>query len=122
MKGFTKGYRFLLYYILILIGIGAWQLIDWYFGSEDPTWHLFFYVMVLPVVSFGFGLIAGEKPSPWIYPFVSLFLTALMYITMGNGGFCSPEGSLQISFPSFLGCAVAVAIRRIHAWLASRNK
>ena len=119
MKELLKGNRFILYYVLFLLGMGIWQLLDWYFGTEDPIWHLFFYLLFIPAASFVFGLIAGEKRYPWAYPFLSMFLVGLLYIFMANGGFSIDSGAFQLAVPSFLSCLVAVAIRRIHARLVS---
>lgn len=119
MKEILKGNRFLVSYILFLLAIGIWQLLDWYFGSEDPIWHLFFYLVLIPGASFFFGLIGGEKKYPWIYPFVSMFLVDLLYVFMANGGPSFDSGAFQIGIPSFLSCLVAAAIRKIHARLSS---
>ncbi len=30
-------------YFFSMLAVGAAQLLDWYFGSEDPIWHIFLY-------------------------------------------------------------------------------
>ena len=61
MKNSNK--RKYIFYLLSVIAVGAVQLLDWYFGSEDPIWHVFFYIIVIPVISFIFTLSVREKCS-----------------------------------------------------------
>ena len=126
MKNSNK--RKYIFYLLSVIAVGAVQLLDWYFGSEDPIWHVFFYIIVIPVISFIFTLSVREKClSLFIFPFYCVLCTAVVYVCMGNGGnalihgyFLEPgyfDGIMTILLPpfvgSFLGLAARLAISRV---------
>ena len=103
-------------YAALMLGTGVWQLLDWHFGAEDPIWLLFFYFLIMPFLSFGFGLFAGEKRKPWILPLLSGLLSAFVYVFMGNGGFSGfhlYSGVLELCAPSVIAASVGVAIRRL---------
>ena len=65
-------------YVLLMLGTGVWQLADWYFGKEDPLWHLVFYFVVMPVLSFLLGILAGDERNAWRIPLGSACLSALI--------------------------------------------
>ena len=103
-------------YVLLMLGIGVWQLADWDFGKEDPLWHLVFYFVVMPVLSFLLGVLAGDERNAWRIPFGSAYLSALIYIFMANGGLSFDTGALQLCFPSFIGALAGVIVCRVRMW------
>ncbi len=122
MKNSNK--RKYIFYLLSVIAVGAVQLLDWYFGSEDPIWHVFFYIIVIPVISFIFTLSVREKClSLFIFPFYCVLCTAVVYVCMGNGGnalihgyFLEPgyfDGIMTILLPAFVGAFLGLVARLI---------
>ena len=110
-----------LIYILLMLAMGIWQLIDWYFGSEDPIWHLLFYLFFMPFLSLYYGLATGDRKNTWIIPLMSGSLSALIYIFIANGGFSVDSSALQLAAPSFIASAVGVIIRRIMLLISKRK-
>ncbi len=103
-------------YVLLMLGTGVWQLADWYFGNGDPLWHLVFYFVVMPVLSFVLGALAGDGQNVWLIPFGSACMSALIYIFMANGGFSFDTGALQVCVPSFFGALAGVIVCRVRLW------
>lgn len=115
-KKFMERYGAFALYAALMLATGVWQLLDWHFGAEDPIWHLFFYLLIMPFLSFGFGLFAGDKRKPWILPLLAGLLSAFVYVFMGNGGFSGfslDGGVLELSAPSVIAASVGVVIRRL---------
>jgi hypothetical protein len=76
-----------IFYALTLFAMGIFQLVDWYFGSEDPIWHVFFYIILIPVASFLFTVGIKEKClTLFLFPLYCVCCTAVVYVAMGNGG------------------------------------
>ena len=120
LKAFTDRHKCFAVYMLLMLGSGVWQLLDWHYGAEDPIWHLFFYFLFMPVFSFAYGIFAGNRRKCWLIPLIAGVLTAFVYIFMGNGGFSTRAVSLsgltsalELSFPSFVAASAGVIIRRI---------
>ena len=120
LKTFAGRHRGLAVYVLLMFGSGVWQLLDWHYGTEDPIWHLFFYFLFMPAFSFGYGIFSGNSRKCFLVPFLSGFLTSLVYLFMGNGGFSMDavslselESALKLSVPSFFTASVGVILRRI---------
>ena len=108
-------------YVLLMLGTGVWQLADWYYGNEDPIWHLFFYFLIMPFLSFALGVLIGDDRRALFVPFGSALLSALIYIFFGNGGLSIDVGALQLCVPSFIAAATGVLVRRVIMWW-NRNK
>ncbi len=96
---------------------GAVQLIDWYFGSEDPIWHLMFYLLFMPAFSLAYGALGG---GGWRAPLIAALLTAFVYFFLANGGVSADsfrpaglEAALQLSVPSFLAALAGTAVGKI---------
>lgn len=96
-------------YLLIMILIGIIQIIDWYYGSEDPIWHLLFYLYIIPVISFMFGILEPKL----LIPFICFIMTFLIYIIFGNGGLHFDLGGLKISIIPFITSFIGVGIKRV---------
>ena len=105
MMNIYKKDRITFIYVLLMLGTGAWQLIDWYFGSEDPLWHLLFYIFFMPFLSLYYAVYAGDRKKAWMIPLLSGGLSALVYVFMGNGGFSLDTGALMLAVPSFAAAA-----------------
>lgn len=102
--------KIIICYVLLMLGTGVWQLADWYYGNEDPLWHLVFYMFVMPFLSFALGVLAGDDRKAWYIPVGAAVLSALIYIFMGNGGFSVDAGALQLCVPSFIAAIAGVMI------------
>ena len=113
MKEIYIKYQHAINYNLIIIGLGLWQLIDWHFGSEDPIWHIFFYIVVIPIISFIYGIRIGDKKNCFIMPFIAYLVNLIVYIFMANGGFSFEIESLTLCLIPFLAMLIGVIIRKI---------
>ena len=113
--------RIIICYVLLMLGTGVWQLADWYYGNEDPLWHLVFYFFAMPFLSFALGVLTGDDGKAWRIPFVAATLSALIYLFMGNGGLKFGDGALQLCIPSFIAAAAGVIIRRFILWRNRNN-
>jgi len=114
--------KFIICYVLLMLGTGAWQLADWYYGNEDPLWHLIFYFVVMPFLSFALGVFTGDGRNAWCVPLGAAVLSALVYIFMGNGGFSIDTGAFQLCLPSFISATIGVMIRRAILWWNSNKE
>ena len=125
MAGHTESFgdkkKIIICYVLLMLGTGVWQLTDWYYGNEDPIWHLFFYFLMMPVLSFALGLLVGDDRRFFLIPFGAAVLSALIYIFMANGGFSIDTGALQLCVPTFIAATAGVMLRRVIMWW-SRKK
>jgi len=113
LKNGIKEYSYCMIYVALLLVLGVVQLLDWYHGSEDPLWHIFFYIMVIPVISFCFGIYAGDRKEAWIFPVFAGILTALVYIFMANGGFSIDRGAWQMGLLSITAAFAGVVVKKI---------
>ena len=112
-----KKYGYTIFYILLMIGTGVWQLMDWYYGTEDPIWHLLFYIFVMPFLSFIYGLM--EKNVEWILKLLIVtVLTVSVYLFMANGGMSLDIEDLYIAVPSL----VAGVMRNSKSGVLNRNR
>ena len=93
-------------YAAAMLFCGAAQLIDWYFGSEDPIWHLFFYMLIMPVASFIYGVLPVYKVRRWTRPLFAAFMASLVYLLMANGG---PSFSILELKSAFTLCVPSAA-------------
>ena len=110
-----------LIYILLMLAMGIWQLIDWYFGSEDPIWHILFYIFFMPFLSLYYGMATGDRKDSWTIPLLSSCLSALIYVFMANGGISFDSSALQLALPSFIAAFAGVVIRKIILQISKRN-
>ena len=121
-----RRYQPLALYALVMAGMGVWQLLDWYYGTEDPIWHLLFYIFLMPLCSLAYGITAGAHKRPWLVPPVAGGTCALVYICMANGGFSvdsdALSGALELSVPSFITAAAGVIICRITLWISRSTR
>ena len=104
-------------YAALMLGSGVWQLLDWHYGSEDPIWHLFFYLLFMPAFSLGYGFLSEDG---WLAPFAAAFLAAFAYIFMANGGFSIEhfsmpyvESALELCVPSFVAALAGAIVRKV---------
>ena len=99
-------------YTALMLGCGIWQLIDWYCGSEDPIWHILFYIFFMPAFSLAYGFLSENS---WLAPLIAVFLTASVYIFMANGGFSIStfKSALELCVPSLLASIVGVMLHKI---------
>ena len=99
-----------------MTAFGVVQLVDWYFGSEDPLWHIFFYLFFMPTASFFYAFMAGDERYCLLIPFVAALMAALIYIFMANGGLAfdpaDVDGVLWASSPSIAAAFTGVLLRR----------
>ena len=101
-------------YLLIMLGFGIWQILDWYYGSEDPIWHLFFYFLFIPFASALYGCLMGDSKRWYLVPFVSYFATCTIYIFFANGGYKGIDfGAFELSIIPFVACIGGVVLRKI---------
>ena len=125
-------------YALVMLALGLFQLWDWYHCSEDPIWHIIFFLFIMPIVSLVFAIFNGsrlqkiQKSSVLIFPFYALFMAAFVYAFMANGGLYfvrNPELSenfltetLKISIPTFIAAFLGSIINIfIHTPKRPRN-
>ena len=119
-------------YFLSMLAVGAAQLLDWYFGSEDPIWHIFFYIVLIPIISLIFTLLIKEKGiALYLFPFYSVLCTAIIYICMGNGGNAIIHGYVfqpgylhgifTVLMPAFVGSFLGVVARLISIVVKRRS-
>ena len=114
-KPWLKRHFSLVIYALLMFGCGVWQLLDWYYGTEDPIWHLLFYLLFMPALSLAYGFLAS---GGWLAPFTAGGLTAFVYFFMANGGVSAVsagelQSALEVSVPSFLAALAGVMIRKV---------
>ena len=114
-------YKYIINYILIILGIGIWQLIDWYFITEDPIGHILFYIFLIPLISLLYGIFIGGERNSFIMPVIAYLANLLMYIFMANGGFSFEIESLYISLIPFSSMFIGILIRKISIWLFKKN-
>ena len=114
-------YKYIINYILIILGIGIWQLIDWYFITEDPIGHILFYIFLIPLISLLYGIFIGGERNSFIMPVIAYLANLLMYIFMANGGFSFEIESLYISLIPFSSMFIGILIRKIPIWLFKKN-
>ena len=111
-------------FALMSFALGLLQLADWYFGSEDPIWHIFFYIVVIPIASFAFTVsIPVRCRTLYFFPIYCALCTAVMYIFMGNGGNAIIHGYVfepgffdsfdAILLPPLAGGYIGTAVRLI---------
>ena len=107
-----KKYGYTILYILLMAGTGVWQLLDWYYGTEDPIWHLLFYIFIMPFLSFIYGLM--YKNVVWIIKLlIVIVLTASVYLFMANGGMSMDVENLYIAVPSLVAGIIGVLINGV---------
>ncbi len=122
--------RFVIF-ALIMAAIGFFQLADWYFGSEDPIWHVFFYIILIPVISFVFAVSIPDKGLVlYSFPLYCVLCTAVIYVFMANGGnavihgYVYQPGFFQgigvILLGPFVGGFLGIVIRLIILYLRRR--
>ena len=111
VRSFMSRYRYTLSYMALMLGRGVWQLLDWYHGTEDPIWHLFFYLLFMPAFSLAHGRIA---------PFMAAFLTVFVYLFMANGGSSIEDlrmtdfiSASELCVPSVIAASIGVIVRKI---------
>ncbi len=104
-------------YAAAMLLCGAVQLIDWYFGSEDPIWHLMFYLLFMPAFSLAYGVLGR---GGWCAPLIAALLAAFVCLFLANGGVSADsfrpaglEAALQLSVPSFLAALAGTAVRKM---------
>jgi hypothetical protein len=114
LKPLTERYGLIAAYAALMLGMGVWQLLDWRYGSEDPIWHIFFYLFIMPLLSGAFGLALGGGRKAWLFPLSSGGLAASVYFFMANGGLrFDLAGALELCVPSLLAACAGVALRRL---------
>lgn len=110
----VQRYGLIAAYAALMLGTGVWQLLDWRYGSEDPIWHLLFYIFIMPLLSGAFGIALGGGRKAWLFPFLSGGLAAFVYASMANGGLrFDLAGALELCVPSFIAACAGVALRRL---------
>ena len=116
-KAWIKRHFYLVVYAALMLGSGVWQLLDWHYGSEDPIWHLLFYIFFMPAFSLGYGVFSEKG---WFAPLIAAFLVAFVYILMANGGFSIDhfstlylQSALELCVPSLIAAFVGVIVRKI---------
>lgn len=111
-----RRHKYTVIYLLLMFVFGAVQLVDWYFGSEDPLWHIFFYLFFMPAASVFYAYLAGSERFCLLIPFIAGLTAALIYIFMANGGLAfdhaDADGLLWFSAPSFAAAFTGVLLRR----------
>lgn len=90
----------LVYYILVFILLGLWQILDWYFSSEDPIWHIMFYLFFMPAISFTYCVLQGYKYKFYIPVLTTFVCVTLVYIIFANGGLCFDTNCFTLTLPS----------------------
>lgn len=114
---FIRRHKYTVIYLLLMTAFGAVQLVDWYFGSEDPLWHIIFYLFFMPAASFIYAFLAGSEISYLLIPFAAGLMAALIYIFMANGGLAfdpaDADSLLWVSFPSLAAAFSGVLLRRL---------
>ena len=117
VKTWINRYAYFIIYMLCMLACGVIQLLDWYYGSEDPIWHILFYIFFMPLFSLSYGFFAGSEKLFFLAPFTAAFLTAFVYIFMANGGFSISitelKSALQLCVPAFVTASAGVILRRI---------
>ena len=107
-------------YLLVMLAMGIWQITDWYFGSEDPIWHLFFYFLFIPFFSFVFGVVVGNVKRWYLVPLIAYFSTCAVYIFMANGGFSVDSWAFELSVIPLTSSSVGVIFRKMMEFLSNK--
>ena len=114
-------YKFVFIYTFIIIGLGFWQLIDWYFISEDPIWHIMFYILIIPLISLLYGIFIGDEKRCFIMPFVAYVINLLVSIFMANGGYSFEIESLSLCLIPFIFMTIGIIIRKIPLFFSKKK-
>ena len=113
LKAIIENYKYIFFYILIIICIGIWQLLDWYFGLEDPIWHLLFYIWIIPILSLVFGIFVSNYKKCFLMPFIAYITNIIVYIIFANGGLSFDIEALYLSIIPFFAMIVGIIIRKV---------
>ena len=105
--------KYILIYFIIMILIGLYDYIDWYFISVDPIWHIYIYIYIIPILSFLLGLIESNKKYYYIYPILSILATSFIYIFMENGGFSIDKGIIIVNIFSFISTIIGIILGKL---------
>ncbi len=106
-------HKYFIIYILLMIGMGSWQLIDWYFIDGDPLWHILFYILFIPVISFIFSIKVSNIKKYYTIPIFTLFMTSIIYLLMSNGGITIDIWALYFGIISFIVSIIGIIIGKI---------
>lgn len=116
-------YKFTLSYVLLVLLVGLWSILDWKYGCEDPLWHLVFYIIIIPILSFIYGVIALKEIKLWLIPFIVFTSITIIWLVFENGGLTFDiEGLHIVSIPSIVASIVGIIFRKIYIYIKEKSK
>lgn len=116
-------YKFTILYILSVHLVGIWSIVDWNFGTEDPLWHLVFYIIIIPILSFIFGVIVTKEIKVWLIPFIVFISITIIWLVFENGGLAlNIEGLHIASIPSIVTSILGIIVNKIYNYFRKVKK
>ena len=128
-QSFFSKYKLHIIYAWIILAFWIWQILDRYFWFEDPIWHLVFYICLIPLVTFIFGIVIWDNSKRWLFPFYAALVEFIVYIFLAN--WWRIENNLTDLFSvtilfifwlTFGVWLVWVLIRRLALFISSKTK
>ena len=128
-QSFFSKYKLHIIYAWIILAFWIWQILDRYFWFEDPIWHLVFYICLIPLVTFIFGIVIWDNSKRWLFPFYAVLVELVVYILLANWwrievnliDFFSPT-LLFIFWLCFGAGFIWVLIRRLGLFISNKTK
>ena len=122
-ESFRKKYKLNIIYLTLMILFWIWQVLDWRVirAWNDPIWHVLFYLVFMPFVSFIFWVIVWDTHKWRIFPIYALIITLFVFLFFANWGLrigmnCESllwYGFIYIICPSFWAAIIWVIITRM---------
>lgn len=122
-ESFRKKYKLNIIYLTLMILFWIWQVLDWRVirAWNDPIWHVLFYLVFMPFVSFIFWVIVWNTHKWRIFPIYTLIITLFVFLFFANWGLrigmnCESllwYGFIYIICPSFWAAILGVIITRM---------
>ena len=122
-ESFRSKYKLNIIYLTLMILFWIWQVLDWRVirAWNDPIWHVLFYLVFMPFVSFIFWVIVWDTHKWRIFPIYALIITLFVFLFFANWGLrigmnCESllwYGFIYIICPSFWAAIIWVIITRM---------
>ena len=122
-ESFWSKYKLNIIYLTLMILFWIWQVLDWWIirAWNDPIWHVLFYLVFMPFVSFIFWVIVWNTHKWRTFPIYALIITLFVFLFFANWGLrigmnCESllwYWFLYIICPSFWAAILGVIITRM---------
>ena len=122
-ESFRSKYKLNIIYLILMIFFWIWQVLDWWIirAWNDPIWHVLFYLVFMPFVSFIFWVIVWNTHKWRAFPIYALIITLFVFLFFANWGLrigMNYESLLWYGFiyiicPSFWAAIIWIILARI---------